>query len=176
MSPRLSHAVSGTTLCLALLATTLSGSAVSAVGNDQPIATLNGHSIPLRDVANHHCHDRDYPEISCFETEKELEVDLGDAPTARSGAGSLTSQSYVQFFDDENYGGSSYTAYLPIPDLGPMGWNDAITSFKSLHGARPRFWQDDLYGNLSWRWAAGAWVANVGAVANDVFSSLKNVP
>jgi hypothetical protein len=84
--------------------------------------------------------------------------------------------SYVAFWEHANYGGYSFTASQSIADLRSYGWNDAITSFKSFSGQRPKWWEHVNYGTPSWQWATGAWVANVGEGANDTFSSVKNAP
>ena len=123
-------------------------------------------------VVDFHCHDRDFPTIACFATLDERDDDL----MSRENRLARFADPYVTFFQDAGYAGSSYTAYNPISDLGVFGWNDTITSFKSLNGKRPRLYTDAGYGTPSWRWAAGAWVSNVGGAANDATSSIKNDP
>jgi hypothetical protein len=83
---------------------------------------------------------------------------------------------YVTFYEHASYGGASYTASQPISDLTAWGWNDHVTSFKSLNGQRPKWWENAGYSPPTWQWAAGAWVSNVGSAANDRFSSVANVP
>ncbi len=79
-------------------------------------------------------------------------------------------------FAHENYGGSSFSASVSYSHLGILGWNDMITSFKSLNGQHPKFWHDAEYGLPAWQWAVGARVPNVGPGANDKFSAMRNVP
>lgn len=83
---------------------------------------------------------------------------------------------YVTFFEHSSYGGVSYTGSQPLPSLVTIGWNDAISSFKSLNGQRPRWWEHTDYTGLAWQSSAGAWVRYVTDGANDRFSSVKNVP
>jgi hypothetical protein len=147
----------------------------SASDPDRPRAVLDGQEIPLGTVVDHHCHDRDLPTIRCFDDPADLAEDIGVAARDARGA-RLLGVAYVTFVEHEDYGGTAFVAYNPMADLGPYGWNDTISSFKSLNGQRSRFFSDANYGTPSWRWAAGAWVPNVGSAANDVISSLQNVP
>lgn len=137
-----------------------------------PTATLDGSPIPLASVRNHHCHDLAWPTIRCFQTARERDADA--VVTIRELA--LDSTSYVTVFEDDNYGGFSMSFSIDQPNLVLVGWNDVITSFKSLNGGHPKFWENANYGTPSWQWATSAWVANIGSGANDKFSSLKDVP
>ncbi len=146
-------------------------------------AVYAGHSIPLLQVSTLHCHDGAYPIIRCFATEAEATADanriIGRAPGIGLGTGgqaSIQATFYVTFYQDENYGGASWSTTGAISDLSQIGWNDAITSFKSLNGGHPKWWTDSNYSAASAQWAAGAWVANIGSNWNDQFSSVKNVP
>lgn len=162
-----------------------------AVADDLRVV-YGGKEIPARDAARYHCHDGVYPEIRCFETAIERDVDTPAAARASDLAiGSRSANSftlsddpttttlatfYVTFYQHENYGGSSYTASQSIANLGNIGWNDAISSFKSLNGQRPKWWEHVDWGGGTWQWPAGAWVASVGGSANDRFSAVANVP
>lgn len=173
---------------LTALALALAPSLANASGLPDPVrAELRGRPIPLSQVAQYHCHDGAYPVIRCFATGAERDHDIGADPgnDGSTGwpatgllapAGSLISFYYVTFYQDESYGGSSFTASQSIANLGDYGWNDAITSFRSLNGQRPKWWENVNYVTPSWQWPAGAWVPNVGQGANDTFSSVKNVP
>lgn len=130
-------------------------------------ATLDGASLPLSKVASYDCHDLRYPVITCFRDVEDRDRDM-QRPDV------VDSLPYVNVFRDEDYGGQSYIISESEPNLASIGWNDVITSFKSLNSGRPRFYQDASYGTPSWRWPAGAWVANVGTYANDKFSSVEN--
>jgi len=147
----------------------VTGMTTSASDPGATRAVLDGQSINISAVSNFHCHDRDAPTIRCFPSSVERDDDVG-IPVSRSTV------AYVTFFHDEGYGGGSYTAYNPISNLSDLGWNDCITSFKSLNGQRPHLYSDINYGTPAWRWASGAWVSNVGGEANDATSSIKNDP
>lgn len=162
----------------------LSAALIAMVGLPSPVAETEpelrahyrGNAIPLTEVRLHHCHDADRPVIRCFDTELARDVSLAVELTIDLGVLSPSSVFYVTFYEHAGYGGLSYTTSQPIPNLVGLGWNDAISSFKSLNGQRPKWWRDASYLGTSWQWAAGAWVSYVGDDANDRFSSLKNVP
>jgi hypothetical protein len=144
---------------------------LAASGEDATQAVFDGRSIDIASIADFHCHDRDAPLIRCFSSSAERDVD-----TNTSARSIEASQPYVTVFVDEGYGGASFTLYNPNSDLSVYGWNDLISSFKSLNAQRPRLYAHVDYGTPSWRWAAGAWVSNVGSDANDATSSIKNDP
>ena len=143
----------------------------------QAQAVLDGRLIPLVDVVNHHCHDLDVAVYRCFDTEAERDADaltlLGDGLLGPLGS---TSLSYALAYSAINYGGSSLLISSSIANLGTIGWNDVISSFKSTNGGRPKWWAAANYSGASWQWVASAWVPYVGDDANDRFSSVKNVP
>lgn len=136
-------------------------------------ATFRGARIPLREIRQHHCHNARHAVIRCFASSAERDQDLAGSRFAVTAG---TAVAYVTFFEHAYYGGSSLTVTEPIPHLGTLGWNDAISSFKSLNGQKPKWWPDTYYAGLPWQWGAGAWVSYVGDGANDRFSSVKNVP
>lgn len=152
---------------------------VAGSGDSDLRAELDGKSIPLAQIAQLHCHDGSHPVIECFDSALERDVRLQVTINA-SGDGPIPDPppptSYVTWFDAINYGGSSFTASVSYADLGIFGWNDRISSFKSLNGGRPKWWRDTSFSGTAWRWPAGAWVANVGVDANDQWSSVANVP
>lgn len=148
-------------------------------------AVHDGRSIPLSDVHLYHCHDGAFPEIRCFDTQEERDADSPGAGTIapkvstaarRPATESVLTLFYVTFYEHQSYGGASFTASQTMSDLSSFGWNDIISSFQSLNGQRPKWWQDVSFGTPSWQWAAGASVSYVGGAANDRFSSVKNVP
>jgi hypothetical protein len=136
-------------------------------------ADLAGRPIRLLDVSRYHCHDVGASRIACFRTAGARDQDL-----RRRTLGTLatTGVYYVTWYEHSNYGGASFAASQSYSDLSSLGWNDAISSFKSLNGQRPKFWSDAGYGLPAWQWPAGAWVSYVSDPANDRFSSVQNVP
>lgn len=67
-------------------------------------------------------------------------------------------------------GGCSRTA------LGAFRAGESGADFKSLNGRRPRFYRDADFGGVSWRWPAGAWVANVRTPGDDSFAAVEDDP
>jgi hypothetical protein len=145
-------------------------SAVTATANTG--ATLAGRSIPVSDVRLYHCHNARAAVYSCFASASERDRDARRA-TRYLAAGSVA---YVILYEHAYYGGASITLFDPVAHLGSLGWNDAVSSFKSLNGQRPKWWRDTYFAGTAWRWTAGAWVSYVGDAANDQFSSVDNVP
>lgn len=143
---------------------------LAAGGADKIRPVLDGRTVALADVAELHCHDRDAPVVRCFSSTIERDDDLA----ANASRSIEESDPYVTVFTDTGYGGGSFTFYDPSRDLGVYGWNDRVSSFKSLNAQRPRLYAHVGYASPSWRWSAGAWVPNVGSDANDATSSIKN--
>jgi hypothetical protein len=158
-----------------------SSSITSATTPDGVTAQYRGQEIALGEVASHHCHDLAYPVIQCFDSAAERDLDLIVESVVVTTSRLLGPEPepptpYVTWYAATNYGGSSFTASQSYADLGVLSWNDSISSFKSLNGGRPKWWQGTNYTSTSWRWLAGAQVSYVGDPANDQFSSVQNVP
>jgi hypothetical protein len=143
---------------------------------DHPKAVLNGQEISLTDVARYHCHDLLAPVIRCFDTEEARDTDIANLAGSDTQSFSATSVIYVLAYAASNYGGASIALSQPEADLAALGWNDAISSFKSTNGGHPRWWETLDYQGQSWQWAKSAWVSYVGDAANDRFSSVQNYP
>lgn len=156
-----------------------------AAASNRPMhALLAGRPIALASVSKYHCHNRYAPVIHCFATARQRDLDFwagtpraAQAPaTSLSAPSSLTSVFYVTFYADINFGGASFTTSSAISNMTTIGWNDRISSFKSLNGERPEWWRDINFAGTAWRWPAGTWVSYVGDDANDQFSSVADVP
>jgi len=137
------------------------------------VADLDGRPIRTTEVGSHNCHDFEFPRIHCFET-----VDALDLSVARYGAGPLTAPAgvtYVRIWEHESYAGSS--AYLSnnYADLGTIGWNDKITSFKSFNAQSGAFYEHNSYAGLVYSFCCNTSVWNVGGSYNDRFSSVRNL-
>jgi hypothetical protein len=157
---------------MAVLVITLA-TAISASGSDGAlIATLNGKPIEADLVSKYHCRDAGARQIRCFMTAEARDDDAD----ATQGVESLTVTYYVTWYEHINYGGASFSASSDWTNLGIIGWNNTISSFKSLNGGRPKWYDQTNYGLPSSQWAAGAWVSYVGDARNDTFSSVKNLP
>lgn len=167
---------------LAAILTLYSPPVGRASGPEELQAVFWGEPIALSDVRNHHCHDGQFPKIRCFSTDEERDTDAGlvtsdiDLDSGAAEIAQLASSYYVVWYEHSNYAGLSYLTSVSHANLTTIGWNDAISSFKSLNGGRPKWWEHSDYAGSSWQWAAGAWVSYVGNAANDRWSSVKNVP
>jgi hypothetical protein len=143
----------------------------------QTRAVLSGVDIPTSEVALHHCHDLMYPVYTCFQTEAQRDADaLALSADIALGPLSSTGFTYALAYEAIDYGGNSLLISTSIPDLGTLGWNNRISSFKSTNGGHPKWWAGAAYSGLAWHWGISAWVPYVGSAANDQFSSVMNVP
>jgi hypothetical protein len=158
----------------ALLALSVGSTAVagSPTGAPERRAQLDGHPIPLSDVARFHCHDRDFAVIRCFGSAAERDRDLVEL--GRSGE-LVAVTAYVTWYADGNWREPpSFTALWSEPDLTTWGWNDKISSFRTLYGGHPRWWQDVDKKGASWDWGTSS-ISYVGDAANDKFSSVERL-
>ena len=172
----------------------------SALGLDRAqdlTATYRGQGIDPREASHHFCHTRDYPIVRCFDSQAEVDADLGwvepEAPgvnglpptapaattpaPAASAAGNsspdFTGPFTIAYWDIE-YGGSALTLYYAVGNLDALGWNDAISSFKSVNCGIPRYWTDAYYSGAYWQNGCNVWSPNLYSV-NDTFSSVQNM-
>jgi hypothetical protein len=127
-----------------------------------------------------HCHDGAYPRVRCFATARMRDADaasvIASRPSSRTSDVGLAGAYYVTIYEHRDYGGSSLMLSQSHADLRDIGWNDAISSFRSAADGRPKWWNDVGYAGTSWHWSTGAQVSFVGSTANDRFSSVRNVP
>ncbi len=134
-------------------------------------ATLDGAPIPLHSVAQFTCHDRDYPLIRCFQNAAARDADL----TASSPGGTASSpqllSAFVRWYRDADYGGPSFDAYNSYPDLSVIGWDKQISSFVTLNGGHPAWWQGTYYSGSGWDWGFAS-EPTLGS-ANDQISSVQ---
>jgi hypothetical protein len=146
--------------------------------------------IDPREASHHFCHTRDYPVVRCFDSQLEVDADLvwiepqepgdpgspADAAESSRSSGEMSpdfSGAYTIAYWDINYGGTALTLYSDIPNLGTLGWNDSISSIKSVNCGVPRYWADAGYGGLYWQNGCDAWSPSLSG-ANDTFSSVAN--
>ena len=150
-------------------------------------ASLDGRAILLRDVRRFHCHDLAHPVYRCFTTPEGRDRDLlsvaaaDQAPSsttfgAPSGELAIQAFTYAIAYEHINFAGASLAISNPVSDLGPVGWGNRISSFKSTNGGRPMWWDGTGYTGTAWQWGTSYWVSNVGDGANDRFTSVQNVP
>ncbi|MEW5992394.1 MAG: hypothetical protein AB1736_13765 [Chloroflexota bacterium] len=135
----------------------------------QVTAELAGRPIPLIAVAEHHCHDLDFPRIRCFQTAAELSAAL----ELNLGLLSLAATSYVQVYEYSWYGGSSMVMSQDYSVLAWIGWNDRISSFRALNSETGSFHWDWFYGGgTPYTFCCNQNVSSLG-IWNDNISSVR---
>jgi len=135
---------------------------------------LGDGPIPLSRAASLHCHDLERPIIRCFRTERQLmaavRASMTRPPYRRSGA-ILSSISYVHIFADAGFDGASMFLTGAYSNLGDIGWNDRISSFRSVNNGAGTFSQHAGYEGTHYAFCCDTAVSNVG-VYNDTWSSV----
>lgn len=137
-----------------------------------PHAELDGRPIALSLVPDFYCHDLAYPIIRCFRTPDALSADLVRGGPHAASATVSTGVAYVTIYQDISLSGPFTTLSQDYDNLGSIGWNDRVSSFKSLNGYGGRFWTDASRSGSSYSFSAGAVVTYVGDAFNDTFSSV----
>jgi hypothetical protein len=138
-------------------------------------ATLGGRPLSLAQVADHHCHDLDYPVINCFLTGRELDVAVAvhlRADRSSEVFDDLQAVSYARVYVDATFGGSSMVISRSYDNLGVIGWNDRISSFRTLTAGGGTFWQHAMATGWAYDFCCGSSVTYVGDYFNDQFSSV----
>lgn len=162
-------------LAVAIVIVAARHGAASAVDSRGLRAELGGNAISVRDVANFHCHDRDFPVIRCFDTPapRDRELAQGGSDEGDVSSSAAMAVHYVTWYADAGYAEPpSFAAFWPEPNLAAYGWNDKISSFRTYNGGHPKWWQDVGYGGTAWDWGTIS-VSYVGNSANDQFSSVE---
>ena len=143
-----------------------------ASAGDRLRADLEGTSIPLADVGKHFCHDLDAPAIHCFADLATL--DAAVASRKATGVGALA-VSYVQVFADRDYGGPAAYLSASYSNLGTIGWNDRISSYKVLISGSGEFREHiNFVGEID-TFCCTQRVTYVGDSLNDKYSSARTL-
>jgi hypothetical protein len=123
--------------------------------------------------------------VRCFASQAEVDADLGWVePTEPGRAAAAASASggtpdwpqgtaYSIAYWDINYGGSALTLFGALSNLGILGWNDSISSLKSVNCGIPRYYVDAGYGGTYWQNGCNVWSPTLNSY-NDTFSSVVN--
>ncbi len=144
----------------------------SVTGPPGPVvADLAGHTIAVGEIPHWYCHDLDFPRIHCFATAAELEHALATHQSARP-AGTAGASIDLAICADANWQGGTTVISQAYPDLGTIGWNDKISSFKVLNGVAGHF-ATDIYNSGAYDYFAPYQLTTyVGNAWNDTFSSV----
>ena len=163
---------------------TAAASHPSAIDPDGKVvtATLDGRPIDPATASQYYCLTRDYPVVHCFATQARVDRDLGIQEPAVAGSGAASKSgvtpnwsglAYTIAYWDINYNGSTLTVYGAVPYLGVIGWNDNISSFKSVNCGMPRYYVDSEYRGVYWQNSCNTWSPNLYSY-NDTFSAVIN--
>lgn len=141
-------------------------------------ATLDGEPIASSTVARWQCHDLAVPHIHCFRSIVSLRRDIRrylDGGRARVGAPAvgILAVAYVRVYEDANYGGGSAYLSQDYTNLGTIGWNDRITSFKVLNGGSGTFREHAGPAGASYGFCCAQQVSNIGSTWNDAISAVS---
>lgn len=157
-----------------LLITVASASPVAtfATSEDEPSLTarMGSKVIDPRDVGRYHCHDLDFPQITCFETARALAEAVATHEDALAGP---TAVAFVRVFEHEAFGGASAVLSQSYARLADIGWNDRITSFRGLNGGSGNIFKNAQFSGDAYAFCCNQQVNNVGSAWNDSFSSIS---
>lgn len=140
-----------------------------AAADDRPIL-LGGETISVGQAADLSCHDLDQAAIHCFMDSSEMEAAIADLlGNLRDGGEGLLVVGYVTVYEDASYSGAARTLSTDYADLGSIGWNDRISSFKSF-GATGNFREHTPAGGFVYSYSSGVTVPTLNGTYNDKFS------
>jgi len=134
------------------------------------VVTLEGRPITVAEVADHYCHDLEFPVIRCFrkvaDRDASASVEIGPIQVAVA-----TGVVYVTIYDSASFAGSSFLVSQDYDALAVIGWNDRVGSFKGRNSESGRFHVDWFHGGSSWNFCCNQQTANLGSY-NNTFSSV----
>lgn len=173
------HALARVSIALVALvvATGVALAPVSAAdpAGGQITADLEGRPIAVSEIPDWFCHDLDFPQIHCYRTPAKLEhaLDLRITAALAGEVGTRAVIPYVIVYRDATYAGPNTAIAQPYDDLGLIGWNDMISSFKAVNGLSGHFATDARNsGRLYPGFCCNVQVSYVGDAWNDQFSSV----
>jgi hypothetical protein len=138
------------------------------VAGAEVTANLDGRPLPVSEINRFHCEALDYPRVHCFRSASDRDARVRSAVRANLSLAT----GYVIAWQDAGFLGPSITLSGDVSNLGSLGWNDRITSFKAFSGASGRFYEHANYAGVYYAFCCGVQVSNVGQTYNDKFSSL----
>lgn len=178
------HRIAPVSLIATLLAITVLGSAPVAVALESP-AKVGGasveHCVLNMDTGRDVCVG-DARDIAAAVLEETGYVLVYGEERGLAASDAAVAATYVlgTFYSYPNYGGSSRAVSGANPcsagyaysyaDLGSIGWNDDIDSFKSFNGCQTKVWEHTGFTGTSYGYATN--VADLGSMRNRA-SSIK---
>jgi hypothetical protein len=166
-------------ITLALLLATVSaapGTARSGSTAQPLLATLDGQQVPIAVAAQYHCHDLIAGQLTCFSSPEERDEAVALlGPQGSTAAGEtmpLSPNGYLMAYVDILYGGGSVVLSHDYDNLGDIGWNDRISSYRVYTSLGGVFYTNaNLRGDYQ-SFCCFADVSYVGDFFNDKFSSI----
>jgi hypothetical protein len=135
----------------------------------QVVVTLEGRTIPTSEIADHACHDFEFPVIRCFR--KAIGRDLSVSGEVESLRAAAAAVAYVTIYDGSLFSGASMLVSQNYDSLAVIGWNDRIGSFKGRNSETGRFNRDWFGGGSAWNFCCNQQTANLSTYDNT-FSSV----
>ena len=154
---------------IAVLLAALASAPVSAA--DGLTATRDGTPITLAEARSLSCNDFEYPRITCFSTAGAARLTARTMATARVAApAGSAALSYVTVYEHAGYAGAFLMLSSNQAWLSSIGWNDRISSFKSV-GATGSFREDSPSGGFIYYFGPTTTAASLSGTYNDKFSA-----
>jgi hypothetical protein len=136
---------------------------------DQPVAaTLDGRSTMVMLAAQYHCHDLVLGQLTCFRSPQDRDEDVVGDDTAFEAA---ASSGYVVAYASPSYAGASVVLSQSYPNLGTIGWEDRISSYKVFTILTGSFFVNRWYSGQVLQFCCYAQVPYVGAAFDNTLSS-----
>ena len=140
-----------------------------AAAPEKVTATLDGQPIPVSEIAEHDCHDLDFPIIRCFTDESDRDASLSVLGSVSVAA--AAGVTYVTVWDGASFSGASISLSQDYDTLVVIGWNDRISSFKGRNSETGRFYVDWFHGGTSYSFCCNQQVGSLGSL-NNTFTSV----
>jgi hypothetical protein len=141
----------------------------------QVVVTLDGRTIPTSEIADHACHDIEFPVIRCFRkaAARDLSVSVEAEPLRVTAATAVAAAAvaYVTIYDGSGFSGASMLISQNYDSLAVVGWNDRVGSFKGRNSETGRFNRDWFGGGSAWNFCCNQQTANLSTYDNT-FSSV----
>ena len=156
---------------LALLAVILVASPAAARPTSAATAgkvLLDGSVATISAATEYHCHDLKL-RLECFTSAQARNRTV--RATIATTTVSAASSGYVIAWADASYLGASVVLSQDYANLGSIGWNDRISSYKVYTSLTGAFYQHSSYWGTTKYFCCFSNVAYVGNAYNDLFSS-----
>lgn len=167
------------TLAFALTALIVAASPAAAAEPARFIAVLDGQPATVSQAAAYYCHDLRTGVLECYkdaaDRDNAVAKILGNEPSEVLGTLGSASTGYVIVWADPSYAGASAVLSHDYANLGSIGWNDRISSYKVYTTYTGAFYDQANYQGLTQYYCCFSQVSYVGAQYNDIFSSF-NLP